>query len=70
MVQDKVEHKINKKKYLTPVELAEYLNISIHTVYLWTSTRQIPFFRLSRLTRFDKDEINQWMENKKIEPYN
>jgi excisionase family DNA binding protein len=69
MNQDKLEQKTNKKKYFTPSELAEYLNISIHTVYLWTSTKQVPFFRLSRLTRFDKEEIDQWMKAKKIEPY-
>lgn len=69
MNQDKTEQRTNKKKYFTPLELAEYLNISIHTVYLWTSTKQVPFFRLSRLTRFDKEEIDQWMKAKKIEPY-
>jgi excisionase family DNA binding protein len=60
---------VAKKKYLTPPELAEYLGISLHTVYLWTATRQIPFFRLSRLTRFDKDEIDQWMNDRKVAPY-
>ena len=61
---------MNDTKYLSPSELAEYLNISLHTVYLWTSTKQIPFFKLSRLTRFSKDEIDRWMKDKKIEPYN
>ncbi|MBU4311796.1 MAG: helix-turn-helix domain-containing protein [Candidatus Omnitrophica bacterium] len=58
---------MNDKKYLSPSELAQYLSISIQTVYLWTSTKQIPFLKLSRLIRFDKDEIDLWMRTKKVD---
>jgi len=58
------------KKYLSPKDLAEYLGISLRTVYLWTSLRQVPFYRLGRLTRFSKIEIEIWMKNKKVELYN
>ena len=62
--------KMNDTKYLSPSELAQYLSVSIHTIYLWTSTKQIPFFKLSRLTRFEKNEIDRWMRTKKVETYN
>ena len=58
------------KKYLSPKDLAEYLGISLRTVYLWTSLRQIPFYRLGRLTRFSRVEIELWLLKKKVELYN
>lgn len=61
---------LENKKYLSPKDLAEYLGISLRTVYLWTSLRQVPFYRLGRLTRFSKIEIEIWMKNKKVELYN
>jgi len=61
---------LENKKYLSPKDLAEYLGISLRTVYLWTSLRQIPFYRLGRLVRYSQKEIESWMKNKKIELYN
>ncbi|PIP20724.1 MAG: transcriptional regulator [Candidatus Omnitrophica bacterium CG23_combo_of_CG06-09_8_20_14_all_40_11] len=61
---------LENKKYLSPKDLAEYLGISLRTVYLWISLRQIPFYRLSRLIRFNKIEIESWMMKKKVELYN
>lgn len=57
------------KEYLSPKELAEHLNISIHTIYLWTSQRTIPYFKLGKIVRFDLTEIDAWLETKRVELY-
>lgn len=56
------------KQYLSPKELAQYINVSIHTIYYWIATRQIPFVKLGRLIRFNLAEIQEWLKSKKVEP--
>jgi len=53
------------QKLLTPQDLASYLNISIETIYSWTSMKRIPFYKVGRLVRFDLGEINKWLEGRK-----
>lgn len=57
------------KKLLGPKDLASYLNISIETIYAWTSMKQIPFYKVGRLVRFDMDEIDKWLKGRKQEVY-
>jgi len=54
------------KRYLSPKELADMLNVDITTVYGWTSTHQIPFFKIGRLNRFDSSEIDKWIAERKV----
>lgn len=49
--------------------LSEYLNISIETVYAWTSQKRIPFIKMGRIVRFDLHDIDKWLENKKQKVY-
>jgi len=48
--------------------LSEYLKIEQKTLYNWVSMRQIPYYKLSRLLRFDLDEIDTWMAERKKAP--
>ena len=50
-----------------PKEVAEYLDISINTIYSWVNMRKIPFFKIGRLVKFDLMEIDNWKENMKVE---
>lgn len=36
------------------------------TVYGWTSRREIPFIKLGRLLRFDREVIEAWLAAKKV----
>ena len=49
-------------------ELSEYLGIPISSVYGWVEKRMIPFYRVGRLVRFKKGEIDIWLEKFKVEP--
>jgi excisionase family DNA binding protein len=57
-----------EKKYLTVRELSEYLGIPKHTIYSWTSMKRIPYVKIGRLLRFDKNKIDSWLKERSIEP--
>lgn len=50
---------------MTPAQCAEYLQVSIDTLYVWTSQRKIPFRKAGGALRFDFDEIVQWTKRTK-----
>lgn len=54
-------------KLLSPQELSAALNISIETVYAWTSQKRIPYIKMGRLVRFNADEVNKWLERQRVE---
>jgi len=56
-------------KLLSPQELSAALNISIETVYAWTSQKRIPYIKMGRLVRFNADEVNKWLERQMVAPY-
>ena len=53
-------------KLLSPQELSTALNISIETVYAWTSQKRIPYIKMGRLVRFNMDEVNKWLERQRV----
>lgn len=55
------------KIYLTIQDVSSYLNIKIKTLYVWVSTGEIPHYRIGRLLRFRKQDIDAWMETKREE---
>lgn len=50
-----------------PKEIAEYLDVSINTIYSWVNMRKIPFFKMGRLVKFDLKEIDNWKERRKVD---
>jgi excisionase family DNA binding protein len=56
-----------EKRYLGIKELAEYLGISIGTVYSWVCYKKIPYLKMGRLVKFDLRRIDQWTQEKSIE---
>ena len=48
-------------------EAAELIGVPVGTVYCWVSLKKVPHFRISdRLVRFDRDELLEWIESKKV----
>ncbi len=50
------------QRLLNVSELSEYLGLPKNTIYAWVSQRRIPFVKCGRLTRFDLQKIEQWIE--------
>jgi len=50
------------KKLMTLKEVAEYLRLSIHTVYKMAQKGKIPALKAGKKWRFRKEDIDQWLE--------
>ena len=55
------------KRLLNINELSEYIGLSTSTIYSWVSQRRIPFVKCGRLTKFDLERINEWIEESSVE---
>ena len=53
----------NDTKYLTVWMLGEYLHISKSYIYKRVSDNSIPFQKIGKSTRFDREEIDRWVAN-------
>jgi excisionase family DNA binding protein len=49
------------RRLLDIQEVATYTGLSVHTLYTMVSQRRIPFVKLGRLTKFDREEIDRWI---------
>jgi excisionase family DNA binding protein len=58
----------DKSKYFNVDSLAKYLNLSRATIYKWTCSRIIPFFKVGSRTMFKKEDIEEWIDKKRIKP--
>lgn len=54
------------KRYVTLGELSVYLSLSKNTIYSWVNQQRIPFYKVSRLLRFDLIEIDEWMKAQEV----
>lgn len=54
------------QEYLSIDNVSDYLNIKKKTIYAMTASMDIPYYRIGRLIRFKKDEIDAWMETRKV----
>lgn len=50
-------------KWLTLVELCEYLKVSRETVFNWINKKNMPAHKAGRLWRFDASEIDAWIKS-------
>jgi excisionase family DNA binding protein len=48
-------------------ELSELTGLSKNTIYCWVSQRRIPFVKCGRLTKFDLQKIEKWIEENSVE---
>jgi excisionase family DNA binding protein len=50
---------------MTLVEVAEYLQVKERTLYQWVREGKIPGFQIGSMWRFKKEDIEQWIEERK-----
>ena len=56
------------RRLLTITEVGEYTGLSVHTIYTMVSQRRIPFVKLGRLTKFDREALDQWITRHSVKP--
>lgn len=47
-------------------ELAQLLGVKLSTIYDWVHTRKISFYKVGRLVKFKRSEIDRWLESQKV----
>lgn len=57
---------MGKKRLVGIDKIADYLDISKATLYSWTLQKKIPYLKMGRLIKFDLQEVERWLEEKKI----
>lgn len=54
---------MTESKWLTLVEICEYLKVSRETVLNWISKKNMPAHKAGRLWRFDASEVDEWIKS-------
>lgn len=54
------------KRFLTVEELSCYIGTPVATLYTWTHQKKIPHLKLGRTLRFDRVEIDGWLESRRV----
>jgi len=52
-------------KLMTLEEVAEYLRLSVHTIYKMAQKGKIPALKAGKKWRFRKEDIDRWLEKDK-----
>jgi excisionase family DNA binding protein len=55
--------KTNRSEFMTLPEVAEYLRLSIHTIYKMAQKGRIPALKAGAVWRFNRGEIDEWMRS-------
>ena len=58
--------KIIPEKLMTLEEIAEYLRLSVHTIYKMAQNGKIPALKAGKMWRFRKADIDEWLKLKKL----
>ena len=54
-----------EERLLTLDEVAEFLHMNPMTLYLWVKDGKIPAFKIGKVWRFRKTEIDEWLKKQK-----
>jgi excisionase family DNA binding protein len=53
-------------EYLKIEDISTYLNIKSKTLYAMVESGDIPHYKIGRLIRFKREDVDLWMEEKKV----
>jgi excisionase family DNA binding protein len=62
----KAQEPRNFYEYLKIEDISAYLNIKSKTLYAMVESGDIPHYRVGRLIRFKREDVDLWMEAKKV----
>ena len=66
MVNKNKQSELNMDKWLTLEQIAKYLQISESSIYKMAQGGKIPAYKVGRQWRFRKEEIDAWVERRKV----
>ena len=66
MVNKNKQSELNMDKWLTLKQIAEYLQMSTSSIYKMGQVSKIPIYKVGRQWGFKKEEIDTWVEKRKV----
>ena len=54
---------LHDDRWLSAEEIAQYLGVTIDTVYRWIDKQKMPAHKMGRLWKFKKDEVDAWVKH-------
>ena len=54
-----------EQRYLSVTDAAQYLGLSPKTIYVWAEAAKIPAYKVGRVWRFDKAELDAFVRGDK-----
>ncbi len=48
---------------------SQLLGVSSGTLYVWVCQKKIPYVKIGRLTKFDPNDLNAWIQDRKVAPF-
>lgn len=66
LIKNEIENKLNhnsiESPFLNKQQACQYLGVSNNTLDTWIQ-KGLPIIRVGKTVRFDKTEINRWLQN-------
>lgn len=66
MINNNKQKNFNMDKWLTINQIAEYLQMSVSSIYKMAQAGEIPASKVGRQWRFKKSLIDKWIEDKSV----
>jgi excisionase family DNA binding protein len=66
-MKDTEQSPIGAEKFLTVPDVASILSVKQSTVYQWAKSKEIPHYRLGRIVRFKRKDLDVWIEDHRKE---
>ncbi len=54
--------------FLTPKEVSELLQVSVFTVRRWIKQGELPAYKVGRLWRIRRSDLNEWLSEQRPSP--
>jgi excisionase family DNA binding protein len=48
-------------------QTAEYLGLSVGTIYQWRSQHKVPYIKVGRRVKFKKEQLDQWLTERTVQ---
>ncbi len=64
-----MEKEVKRVSHLMNIqEAAEYLGLTVGTMYQWRSQHKVPYIKVGRKVKFKKDQLDQWLATRTVQP--
>lgn len=57
-----------ERRLLNIQEAAQYTRLSVPTLYTMVSQKRIPYVKLGRLVKFDREALEKWIRQQTVMP--